>query len=76
MSPANRGATNRVCIVMPNALNPGSFVRLDGRPDWGVGQIQTVVGARVTVNFEHSGKQLINTDRATLVAVDIGTSGR
>jgi transcription elongation factor GreA-like protein len=61
---------------MPNALNPGSFVRLDGRPDWGVGQIQTVVGARVTVNFEHSGKQLINTDRATLVAVDIGTSGR
>ncbi len=61
---------------MTEHLSPGSFVRLDGRPDWGVGQIQTVTGARVTVNFEHAGKQLINTDRASLVTVDIKTLGR
>ena len=61
---------------MTDYLSHGSFVRLDGRPDWGVGQIQTVTGSRVTVNFEHAGKQLINTDRATLVAVDIETLGR
>ena len=57
-------------------LNPGSLVRLDGKPDWGIGQIQTVIGPRVTVNFEHAGKQLINTDRVSLQAVDNGTSAR
>lgn len=30
------------------------------RPDWGIGQIQSVVGDRITVNFEHAGKVLIN----------------
>ncbi|MBJ7250338.1 MAG: DUF3553 domain-containing protein [Acetobacteraceae bacterium] len=27
---------------------------------WGLGQVQSVVGERVTVNFEHAGKVLIN----------------
>lgn len=47
---------------MQDGLVPGMFVRLTGEPDWGLGQIQSVVGARVTVNFEHAGKRLINTD--------------
>lgn len=41
-------------------LEPGSWVRHPARPDWGDGQIQSVVGTRVTVNFEHAGKILIN----------------
>jgi len=61
---------------MSDYLNPGSFVKLDTKPDWGVGQIQTVIGPRVTVNFEHAGKQLINTDRVTLVSVACGTTTR
>lgn len=55
---------------MSEYLNPGSFVRLAAKPDWGVGQVQTAIGHRVTVNFEHAGKQLINTDRVSLIAVD------
>jgi FKBP-type peptidyl-prolyl cis-trans isomerase 2 len=47
---------------MQDGLVPGMFVRLRGEPDWGLGQIQSVVGARVTVNFEHAGKRLINTE--------------
>jgi len=31
-------------------------VRLPARPDWGVGQVQSVAGDRVTVNFEQAGK--------------------
>jgi hypothetical protein len=42
-------------------LEPGARVRHPGRPDWGDGQIQSVVGHRVTVNFEHAGKVLVNT---------------
>lgn len=29
------------------------------QPDWGVGQVQSVIGGRVTVTFEHAGKQVI-----------------
>ncbi|WP_259780224.1 DUF3553 domain-containing protein [Aestuariispira ectoiniformans] len=50
---------------------PGAWVRLPQAPDWGIGQVQSAIGARVTVNFEHRGKQLINTDQATLVAVSV-----
>jgi hypothetical protein len=42
-------------------FEPGQFVRHPGQPDWGLGQVQSVVEARVTVNFENVGKILINT---------------
>ena len=60
---------------MSEYLSPGSFVTLDGKPEWGVGQIQTIIGPRVTVNFENAGKQLINTYRVSLDAVDDRESG-
>ncbi len=41
-------------------LVPGTFVRHPDYPDWGIGQIQSVIGERITVNFENTGKQLIN----------------
>jgi hypothetical protein len=52
------------------ALSPGQFVRHPDQPDWGLGQVQSVVGARVTVNFEHAGKILINAAVVTLLEVD------
>ncbi|MDE2515096.1 MAG: DUF3553 domain-containing protein [Rhodospirillales bacterium] len=52
------------------ALEPGQWVRLPARPDWGAGQVQTVDGLRVTVMFEHGGKVLVNLGAATLEALD------
>jgi len=37
-------------------LSPGSFVVNPDRPDWGLGQVQSAIGDRVTVTFEHAGK--------------------
>ena len=51
-------------------LVPGTFVRHPGQPDWGIGQIQSVDGDRVTVNFENAGKRLILANVITLIAVD------
>lgn len=51
---------------------PGIYVRHPARPDWGLGQVQSAVGARVTVNFEHAGKQLINADVIDLEPADPG----
>ena len=41
-------------------IEPGQRVRHPGCPEWGVGQVQSAVGDRVTVNFEHAGKVLVN----------------
>lgn len=51
-------------------LTPGAFVRHPDRPDWGLGQIQSVTGPRVTVNFEGAGKVLILIDRVSLIAAE------
>lgn len=50
-------------------LAPGMRVRNPSRPDWGEGQVQSVIGDRVTVNFEHAGKLLVNTSVVTLEPV-------
>ena len=55
---------------MSEFLTPGVFVRHPDRPDWGLGQVQSVTGQRVTVNFEGIGKVLILTDRVALIATD------
>ncbi len=45
------------------------FVRHPARPDWGVGQVQSRVGALVTVNFPDAGKQVLNADLIQLEVV-------
>ena len=45
---------------MTDDLAPGVLVRHPDQPEWGIGQVQSVIDGRVTVNFEHQGKQLIN----------------
>jgi len=49
-----------------STLVPGEWVRLVSAPEWGVGQVQSVAGVRVTVNFEHAGKKLVMADAAVL----------
>jgi hypothetical protein len=48
---------------------PGALVRHPAQADWGIGQVQSVDGARITVNFENAGKPLINGDVVDLVTV-------
>jgi hypothetical protein len=48
---------------------PGVLVRHPGQDDWGLGQVQSVVGAKVTVNFEHAGKQVIDSAHVRLTYV-------
>lgn len=49
---------------------PGAFVRHPTQPDWGLGQVQSVIGERVTVNFEDRGKVTINTAAVELEVLD------
>ncbi|RAI58683.1 DUF3553 domain-containing protein [Roseicella frigidaeris] len=45
-------------------------VRHPERPDWGEGQVQSVIGNRITVNFQHAGKLLINAALVELKVVE------
>lgn len=51
-------------------LSPGEFVRHPDRPEWGVGQIQSMIGHRITVNFENAGKVMIDGNVIELVPAD------
>lgn len=55
--------------MQDNLFAPGMLVRHPERPQWGLGQVQSAIGPKVTVMFEHRGKQVINTLIITLVPV-------
>ena len=55
---------------MNTLLVPGARVRHPTQPDWGIGQVQSVIGERVTVNFEDRGKVLINAAVVELEVVE------
>jgi transcription elongation factor GreA-like protein len=61
---------------MTQGLVPGNFVRHPDRPDWGLGQVQSVAAGRATVNFENAGKQTIILATINLVASEPGTAGQ
>ncbi|WP_114967241.1 DUF3553 domain-containing protein [Alkalilacustris brevis] len=41
-------------------LEPGMLVRHPERADWGVGQVQSNINGRITVNFREEGKVVID----------------
>ncbi len=47
-------------------LEPGMLVTHPGHPEWGLGQVQSNIGGRVTVNFEEEGKVVLMSDHVTL----------
>ena len=49
----------------------GDFVEHPQKPEWGKGQVQSITGMRVVVNFEEAGKLLINCETVDLRPVDL-----
>src|SRR3546814_17650365 len=46
----------RTRTLMQAPYAPGDWVEHPYQPDWGVGQVQSALGSRVTVNFQHAGR--------------------
>mgnify|MGYP001330605502 FL=1 len=51
-------------------LEPGDYVINPQNKDWGIGQIQSIVKNKITVNFENSGKQVLNSNIIELKKVN------
>ncbi len=49
---------------------PGDLVENPQNRRWGIGQVQTIVKNKVTVNFENVGKKVINTLEIKLEKID------
>ena len=48
---------------------PGDYVINPNNKDWGIGQIQSIIDYKITVNFENCGKKVINTKEIILERV-------
>ena len=50
-------------------LEPGMLVKHPSEPDWGVGQVQSRVKGKITVNFTEVGKIVIDGYKVALMQV-------
>ncbi len=49
---------------------PGDFVANPNNKDWGIGQVQSIINNKITVNFENAGKKVINAKEVILEKVN------
>ncbi|MDR3522361.1 MAG: DUF3553 domain-containing protein [Acidocella sp.] len=56
--------------MIRSEFEPGDYVCNPRQPDWGLGQVQSAIGEKVTVMFEHAGKVVVNTHYVRLERVD------
>ena len=51
-------------------FEPGDYVTNPSKKDWGIGQVQSIIGNKVTVNFENYGKRVINVENVKLEKIN------
>ena len=51
-------------------FDPGDFVINPENKTWGIGQVHSIIGTKVTVNFQNVGKKTINTLEINLEKYD------
>ena len=49
---------------------PGDYVINPKDQSWGIGQIQSIIKNKVTVNFENVGKKVINSNEILLEKIN------
>ena len=49
---------------------PGDFVINPKNKNWGIGQIQSIINSKITVNFENVGKKVINSNTIVLEKIN------
>ena len=52
-------------------FEPGDYVTNPANKDWGIGQVQSIINNKITVNFENAGKKVINAENIELEKFEI-----
>tara|TARA_B100000586_G_C19879795_1_gene330374 strand:- start:190 stop:363 length:174 start_codon:yes stop_codon:yes gene_type:complete len=53
-------------------FEPGDKVVNPSNKNWGIGQVQSIINEKVTVNFENVGKKVININNVELEKINNG----
>ena len=53
-------------------FDPGDKVINPLNKEWGIGQVQSIIKEKVTVNFENVGKKVININNVNLEKINNG----
>ena len=51
-------------------FEPGDKVLNPSNKDWGIGQVQSIIKDKVTVNFQNVGKKVINANNLELKKIN------
>jgi len=51
-------------------FEPGDRVINPANKNWGIGQVQSIIKEKVTVNFENAGKKVINSKYIELEKIE------
>tara|TARA_Y100000590_G_scaffold190759_1_gene217126 strand:+ start:192 stop:368 length:177 start_codon:yes stop_codon:yes gene_type:complete len=51
-------------------FEPGDKVINPANKEWGIGQVQSIIKGKVTVNFENTGKKVINAENIKLEKIE------
>tara|TARA_Y100000996_G_scaffold355237_1_gene295707 strand:- start:25 stop:222 length:198 start_codon:yes stop_codon:yes gene_type:complete len=56
-------------------LTPGTYViNINKKNEWGIGQIQSSINNKITINFENVGKKTINPQEVELKIININAT--
>jgi len=51
-------------------FEPGDKVVNPSNKDWGIGQVQSIINNKVTINFENVGKKVINVNNIKIEKIN------
>jgi hypothetical protein len=49
---------------------PGDKVINPNNKEWGIGQVQSIINGKVTINFENVGKKVINSENIKIEKIN------
>jgi len=52
-------------------FEPGDKVINSNNKEWGIGQVQSIINEKATINFENVGKKVINTNNVKIEKINI-----
>ena len=57
-------------IAIFNDFIPGALVKYPAQPSWGIGQVQSSINGKITMNFENVGKKVIDLTYVSLELIE------
>ena len=51
-------------------FEPGDYVKNPDKKEWGIGQVQSIIKDKITINFQNVGKKVIQKENIDLKKIN------